>query len=121
MEAIILNQFSMNETIKMVLDASERKNGTRFRVQCDNCMLSIIARKLPTEVSCIEIGLRSVDDSGWIEIEGGSDDFPYTIKQPIIGNLPIMLLPAMIMQFQRLDTEDFDMAWEAYETLSHYR
>lgn len=118
MEKILLNGHSLNESIAMVKNAMTKEEDTRFIVRCKNCSLSIAATKLRNN-GVLEVGLRNENDTDWMPLtmcEG--TDSKFVLDRPIISNLPVMLLPAMITQFENMDRGDFAVVWDAYDTLA---
>ena len=118
MEKILLN----GDAIAMLKEALIAQETKHFKVQCNHCTLSIVAENLfYSNTDTIEVALRNVDNSEWIPIERGTDDFPYIDERPVIRNLPLYLFPAMVKQFKKLDEDELDCVWDAYDTLACYR
>lgn len=114
METNLLNNYKMNDAIKILKEALAKEEHSHFALQCENCTISIVATNLGKET--IEVALRSTDNSKWIPLE--MDGF--TEERPIIHTLPLIAFPAFVKQFHSLKAEDFSEVWDAWDTISCY-
>lgn len=112
MEKTLLNNYTMNEAIAILKEAIQKKERSHFKLQCDNCTISIVAENpFGNNRETIEVALRSVDDSDWIYFES---------NKAIIRGLPLIAFPAFAKQFKALAPEDFAEVWDAWDTISCY-
>ena len=116
MKKKLLNNYNMNEALCMLKESLQKKDIGYFKVQCDNCTLSIVTENIfGKNTNTIEISLRSVDDSKWIELEMSDG---YIEDRPIIKALPLICFPAFITQFKSLKAEAFSEVWDAWDTIT---
>lgn len=117
MTKILLNEYKMNEVIKILKEATESTDRKHFKLQCKNCTISIVTENFfGRNNGTIEVALRNADDSGWIIL----DKDGYTENKPIISTLPIIAFPAFARQFNSIEPKDFSEVWNAWDTISCY-
>ena len=102
----------MNEAIATLKKATEETERKHFKVQCDNCTISIATEHCKNNAETIEVALRNVDDTDWIATENAN--------MPVIMSFPLIALPAFLRQFQKLGKEDFEEVWDAWDTIACY-
>jgi hypothetical protein len=112
---ISLNSLKMNEALAMLKEAMTKEETTYFKIQCENCTLSIVTEY--SNADTIEVALRNADDSAWMQLE--MDE--YTEERPIIRTLPLLALPVFSRQFRTLEIESMAEVWDAWDTISCYR
>ena len=110
----LLNNYEMNDAIKILKEALAKEEYSHFVLQCENCTISIVATNLGKET--IEVALRSTDNSEWIPLKING----FTEERPIIRPFPLIAFPAFVKQFHSLKAEDFSEVWNAWDTISCY-
>lgn len=116
MKKISLNNYKMNEAVRILKEATESTERKMFKIQCNNCTISIATENNLGHSAIVEVALRNVDDSAFIPLE--MDGF--TEERPIIRPFPLIAFPAFIRQFQSLEAENFAEVWDTWETISCY-
>ena len=122
MEKKNLNNYTMNEAITILKEASMKSERSNFTIQCDNCTLDIVcggALNMCNEV--IEVALFTANGETWLPLDmENADESIFTEDKPIINNLPLICFPAFVRQFKKLSDENMSVVWDAWDTISLY-
>ena len=122
MEKKNLNNYTMNEAIAILKEASMKSERSNFTIKCDNCTLDIVAGGMFEKGDeVIEIALFTEDGIAWHSLDfENADGSIFTEDRPIIHNLPLICLPAFVRQFKKLSDDDMPTVWDAWDTISCY-
>ena len=122
MEKKNLNNYTMNEAIAILKEASMKSERSNFTIKCDNCTLDIVCGgefNMCDEV--IEVALFTVNGETWLPLDmENADGSICTEDRPIIHNLPLICFPAFVRQFKSLSDDNMPTVWDAWDTISLY-